>query len=253
MSGAILVDVDGDIRLRTEQDVKNLFLNRVLLGVSEHAKAMKSAMRADVATAALGTRVANAWRSKVYTEGADGERGAVTSYVWTKAPKLIASFYYGLVIRPKGAGGKRFLAIPTENAPKSATTRVINSSVRRQSRTNLLGGTFRPYGTLTAPVAWNTQKYGELKLVKTKRGKLLLVTEDIRSSKRRLLNAKEGPQIARGFGPASVVMFVLVPMVKMPKRLSTGAVADQVSAKYQDKIGTEVFGSSGTLTTGRRR
>jgi Family of unknown function (DUF6441) len=59
-------------------------------------------------------RLANSWRDKHYPN----QKLDAASLVYTKAPQIIRAFDEGAVIRSKRG---RFLAIPTENAPRKGT------------------------------------------------------------------------------------------------------------------------------------
>ncbi|WP_156361868.1 DUF6441 family protein [Sphingomonas sp. Leaf343] len=72
-------------------------------------------LREQITGAGLGTRLANTWRGEVYP----GSRKSInpSGYIWSNAPDIVDAFDRGAQITPRG--GKRFLAIPTDNVPRS--------------------------------------------------------------------------------------------------------------------------------------
>jgi hypothetical protein len=85
----------------------------VTAGVSEITTQIKNELRAQVVNAGLGNKLAKTWQGTAYPKGKKSisAAGVVTS----KASKIIRSFNDGVLI--KSVRG-RFLAIPTENAPR---------------------------------------------------------------------------------------------------------------------------------------
>ncbi|HEY7598666.1 MAG TPA: DUF6441 family protein, partial [Candidatus Limnocylindrales bacterium] len=71
-------------------------------------------LRRPVTSAGLGQRLANSWRDKHYPN----QKLDAASLVHTKAPQIIRAFDKGAVIRSRRG---RFLAIPTESAPRKGT------------------------------------------------------------------------------------------------------------------------------------
>jgi hypothetical protein len=86
----------------------------VATGTREAGRGLKSELRREVASAGLGQRLANSWRDKHYPN----QRLDAASLVYTKVPQIIRAFDEGAVIRSTRV---RFLAIPTENAPRKGT------------------------------------------------------------------------------------------------------------------------------------
>jgi hypothetical protein len=115
------------------------------------------------------------------------------------------------LIRAKRGG---FLAIPTENAPKRGTDR------RR-----------------ITPRNFPEHRFGQLRLVPRRNGPSLLVVDSVRASFSRksgnLRGFRKASDRARRAGNAltTVVMFVLVPQVKLEKRLDVKREAERWSAK----------------------
>jgi hypothetical protein len=77
-------------------------------------RGLKTELRRQVGSAGLGQRLANSWRDKHYPN----QRLDAASLVYTKAPQIIRAFDEGALIR---SGRGRFLAIPTESAPRKGS------------------------------------------------------------------------------------------------------------------------------------
>jgi hypothetical protein len=86
----------------------------VATGTRDAGRGLKTELRRQVASAGLGQRLANSWRDKHYPN----QRLDAASLVYTKAPQIIRALDEGAVIRSRRG---RFLAIPTENAPRKGT------------------------------------------------------------------------------------------------------------------------------------
>lgn len=163
---------------------------------------LKGELRSDTGHV-LGKRTANTWRGAVYPKQGESLNSAAS--VWSKAPHIIDAFERGVTI--KGVN-RRFLAIPTENAPKRG-----------------------PGGKKISPSNWPEGLYGKLRVVKTRNGHLVLIAENVRASYSRKTKELRGFRSASqtalrtGRGLASVVMFVLVPRARMRKSLNVKDIA----------------------------
>ena len=103
-------------------------------------------------SAGLGQRLANSWRDRHYPN----QKLDAASLVYTKAPQIIRAFDAGAVIRSRRG---RFLAIPTENAPRKGTDgRRISASTFPEHR------------------------FGPLRLIPRQSGPSLLVVDGLRAS-----------------------------------------------------------------------
>ncbi|WP_019223974.1 DUF6441 family protein [Bartonella rattaustraliani] len=155
---------------------------------------LKATLRAQVVAAGLGARLAKSWRGDVYPKR--GVRLSAAGMVYTKAAKIMAGFEEGQII--KGKDGL-WLAIPTPNAPK------------------------RVLGKRVTPANLERARGIKLRFVYRKRGPSLLVAENMHASYSRKTGDLRGfrkassSALKSGNGLASVVMFWMVPQVKMPK------------------------------------
>jgi hypothetical protein len=181
--------------------------NAVASGTKDAGRGLKTGLRRQVASAGLGQRLANSWRDKHYPN----EKLDAASLVYSKAPAIIRTFDEGALIRARRG---RFLAIPTENAPRRGTDR------RRITPSN-----------------FPEQRFGPLRLVQRRNGPSLLVVDSVRASFSRktgdLRGFRKASDRARRAGNAltTVVMFVLVPQVKLEKRLDVGREAERWSSQ----------------------
>ena len=167
---------------------------------------LQAELRRQVTTAGLGQRLANSWRDRHYPN----QKLDAASLVYTKAPQIIRAFDEGAVIRSKRG---RFLAIPTENAPRGTDGRRIS------------------------PRTFPAHRFGPLRFVPRQTGPSLLVVDGLRVSISRKRGQLRGFRRAtdraraRGEGLTTVVMFLLVPQVKLPKRLDVARAAERWSGQ----------------------
>lgn len=169
----------------------------VTAAMDEAGQGLKNAYRQDIVGAGLGRRLANTWRHKRYP--AKGKSLKAAALVYNNAPEIVEAHAAGVTIRANSA---KFLAIPTENAPKLGRDRVAIS-----------------------PTDWPTHRYGPLRFVKTKRGGLLVV-DGVRVTAKGRVSKIRGRKATKTKGAyssltgrATVVMFVLVRQVRLRKRL----------------------------------
>jgi hypothetical protein len=179
----------------------------VASGTRDAGRGLKTELRRQVNSAGLGQRLANSWRDRHYPNW----KLDAASLVYTKAPQIIRAFDEGALIRSKRG---RFLAIPTENAPKKGTD-----------------------GKRISPTTFPEHRFGPLRFVPRQSGPSLLVVDGLRASFSRKTGELRGfrrtADRARqsGQGLTTVVMFLLVPQVKLPKRLDVVRAAEHWSAQ----------------------
>jgi hypothetical protein len=176
-------------------------------GTREAGRGLKTELRRQVTSAGLGQRLANSWRDKHYPN----RKFDAASLVYTKAPQIIRAFDQGAVIRSRRG---RFLAIPTQNAPRSGTD-----------------------GKRVSPSTFPEHRFGPLRFVPRSSGPSLLVVDSLRASFGRKTGELRGFRRATdrarrsGQGLTTVVMFLLVPQVKLSKRLDVARAAERWSAE----------------------
>ena len=180
--------------MRQELDAATAGVQRAVRRGSDLAKGQ---LRAQVKRAGLGDRLAKSWQNKD-RRGRElfwpNEGLNPAAMVKTTAGHIITAHMTGALIR---ARNKRFLAIPTEHALRIA-------GKRRRMR--------------ISPRNWPGGK-GRLRYVKRRNGPDLLILEEARLTKagRVSVNTRTKKGSLRK-GTRTLVMFVLVPMVKLKKR-----------------------------------
>jgi Family of unknown function (DUF6441) len=179
----------------------------VAIGTRDAGRGLRTELRRQVTSAGLGQRLANSWRDKHYLN----QKLDAASLVYTKAPHMIRAFDEGAVIRSRRG---RFLAIPTENAPRKGTE-----------------------GRRISPSTFPEHRFGSLRFVLRQSGRSLLVADGLRASFSRKSGELRGFRRATdraqrsGQGLTTVVMFLLVPQVKLRKRLDVARAAEHWSAQ----------------------
>jgi Family of unknown function (DUF6441) len=179
----------------------------VASGTRDAGQGLNAELRRQVASAGLGQRLANSWRDRHYPN----QKLDAASLVYTKAPQIIRAFDEGAVIR--GRRG-RFLAIPTENAPRKGTD-----------------------GRRISPSTFPEHRFGPLQFVPRPTGPSLLVVDGLRASFSRQTGELRGFRRATdrarrsGQGLTTVVMFLLVPQVTLRKRLDVARAAEHWSGQ----------------------
>ena len=142
----------------------------------------------------FGRRLANSIRNATYPKAGDSLNA--TALVWSKAPVIVGAHNAGSLIRSRDGF---WLAIPTEAAGK------------------LLRG-----GRIT-PGEWERRTGLRLRFVYRGRGPSLLVAEGRLNTKGRAVASKS----KTGRGVVTAPIFLLVPQVKLPKRLDLARDAER--------------------------
>jgi hypothetical protein len=154
--------------------------------VRQAGDGLKGAWRAQIIGAGLGVRLGNSIRSQAYPRSGQSLNAAVV--VWSKAPVIVGAHDTGPLIRSRNGF---WLAIPTPAAGKS-----------------LRGGRI-------TPGEWERRNGLRLRFVYRRSGASLLVAEGRLNTKGRAVRSRS----KTGRGAATVPIFLLVPQVKLPKRL----------------------------------
>ena len=203
ISAAITGDLPGIMKseLKLVGDV-------VAVAVKESTEGMKDELRNDVRRAGLGNRLANSWRSNIYPNNAPVETAGL---VFSKAPKIIAA-HEGVTIKSKDGF---FIAIPTESAPKKGVG-----------------------GKRINPSNWPSLRYGPLRFVYRQGKPSLLVADSLRQSAGKRGGFRKASASAQktGRGLTSVVMFILVPQVKLKKKFDINATQDKWSKRFFERL-----------------
>lgn len=185
-------------------DIINVMRAEIIAGEKAVTTAMrvagaglKSDWRAQITSARLGQRLANTIRSKTYP--AAGESLEAAALIWSNAPQIIGAHDTGPLIRSKDGF---WLAIPTPAAGKGTR------------------------GKALTPGEWERRRGLRLRFVYRRNGPSLLVA-DGRLNSRGLGVASRSKT---GRGQSTVPIFLLVPQVKLAKRLSLARDAERAQA-----------------------
>ena len=158
----------------------------VSAAMREAGSGLKSDWRAQITGAGLGRRLANSIRSQTFPKSSNSLNAA--ALVWSKAPLIIGAHDAGPLIRSRDGF---WLAIPTPAAGKSTK------------------------GGRITPGEWERRTGLRLRFIYRRRGPSLLVAEGRLNTKGRAVASRS----KTGRGLTTVPIFLLVPQVKLRKRL----------------------------------
>lgn len=204
------------LEIKIDGDLNKLMSAEILAGARAVSSSMREAgvrlklnWRGQITGAGLGQRLANSIRADVFPKGRPSMNAAML--VYSKAPKIIAANETGPLIRSKDGF---WLAIPTPAA-----------------------GNGRRGGRIT-PGEWQFRNGILLRFVYLGVGKAMLVADDVRvrkngaATRRKLGRRKDGHLIQA----TAVPIFILVPQVKLTKRLNLMAAAEAIQASLPAAI-----------------
>lgn len=200
------LDVDGDI--------EQILTDEVMLGkiavssaMAQAGSELKQIWRGQVQQAGLGNRLANSIRSNVYPTARPSLNAA--ALVHTNADEIILSHETGPLIRSTNGF---WLAVPLPSAGKSAR------------------------GGRISPAEWETKTGRRLRFVYRAGRSALLVDDGTVNAGARTMGRDGFSRKARGFKNRTVPIFVLVPQVKLQKRLNLMAAADAYAGTVPGRI-----------------
>lgn len=170
--------------------------------------ALKENWRSQIRGAGLGSRLANVIRSDVYPKGRQSLNAA--AMVWAKAPEIIGSHERGALIRSTSGF---WLAIPTKAAGKGSK------------------------GGRITPIEWEQRTGRALRFVYFG-GRIAKLVDDGTTQFRRLGDDTSFTQSKAGVRKRrlSKLIFVLVPQVRLRKKLNLFAAADAAHASLPAQI-----------------
>ena len=187
------IDINPDIVAMMQAEIA-AGEKAVSAAMREAGNGLKSAWRTQITGAGLGTRLGNSIRITSFPKSGDSLNAA--ALVWSNAPVIIGAHDTGPLIRSKNGF---WLAIPTPAAGKS-----------------LKGGRI-------TPVEWERRTGLRLRFVYRRRGPSLLVAEGRLNTKGRAVASRS----KTGRGMATVPIFLLVPQVRLRKRLNLARDAER--------------------------
>lgn len=187
----------------------------VAAAIGAAGEGLKAGWRGQIVGAGLGPRLARTIRSERFPKGRPSMNAA--ALVWSKAPVIVGAHDAGPLIRSREGF---WLAIPLPAAGKS-----------------LRGGR-------VTPAEWERRRGLRLRFVYRRTGPSLLVAESRIDTRGRAVASRA----RTGRGVATVPVFLLVPQVKLPKRLDLARDARDWHGRGPGLIVAEwVEGKVGTI------
>lgn len=192
-------------------DLVALLEQEIKAGERAVTSAMKSAgtelkqdWRDQITRAGLGHRLPRTIRNRTYPTSGDSINAA--AFVWSNAPEILNAHDRGALIRSKSGF---WLAIPTEAAGKGRG------------------------GARLTPGEWERRRGMRLRFIYRRNGPSLLVAEKARINTPGLAVASRAKT---GRGQVSAPIFLLVPQVKLRKRLDLARDAERVASRVPGLI-----------------
>lgn len=199
----------------------------VTAAIGDGALALKEDWRAQIEGAGLGARLGRTIRSEVYPKGQTSVDAA--ALIWTKAPKILDAYGRGAMIRTVNGG--RYLWIPSDEVPKKRQGNRLNpDEVEARFGRELIvinPGHWRMKTTTSA--AHRGVAYAGFDGLA------------VRKSSGRWRNASRNEQTKghRSFRESTrqfVIMFTLVPLVRVKKRWDPQGLATAAEARYPGQL-----------------
>ncbi len=205
------------ITFQTEEDLQAQLHREYLAGeravtaaMDRAGRAVKRAWRGQITGAGLGRRLANTVRARRYPEGTPSMNAA--ALIWSKAPEIVGAHEEGSLIRSKDGF---WLAIPVDRVAK-----------------RMRG----PRNARITPHIWEERTGKRLRFV-YRRGRFPLLVDDGTARARRTSDPLSFKASKRRFRRnVTIPIFVLVPQVKLPKRLDLAGAAEAVAGKVPGMI-----------------
>lgn len=220
------ITIEGDLRRIMAEEVADM-KKAITRGMAKASEGLKTDLRQQVTGAGMSQRLANTWRAEVYPGRAGVFSLRAAALVFSRAPDIVDAFDKGVPIRsPRGL----YLAIPTPAAGKFGLSRVAPAFGERRGRERL------------TPGGWERRTGIRLRFVFRKGKKAsFLVADDTRLNKsgvamgRRKRNGEVSSRKVRA-GGEPVVIFLLVPLVRIRKRFDIDAAVQKWSARLPDLV-----------------
>jgi hypothetical protein len=225
----------------------------VLRGITETSIGARDRLRGQVSSAGLGPNLEKAWRSTVY-----GNRTVdAAALVYSKASMIHSAFDEGAQIL--ASGRRKWLAIPTPECRALFGYRTGGGlGTRGGNRRRALSPSNWPGNVDTGGTTDQQRRsrrraaqYGTLRPVWRARPPHLLVVDDVRANRAGQLT-RTGRSKGGGYlkGTTTVVVFWLVPMVRLKKRLDLRDVYDWAGRELPNAIVRAYNAAAGDADTG---
>lgn len=202
----LLAALQGNLKEEMDAEIKTA-TTAVSQGVVQATDGLKNELRGQIKNAGLGDRLAQSWRGRVYPRGAQSLNAA--GYVWSNAADIVGAFNDGVTIR--SAHG-RFLAIPTQYVIRQKNRRI---GPRDFEEAGIPLRYIPPQGA---------RKVG------------LLVADNFRVTSKGRARVASATALRTGRGLASIIMYVLVPVVNLKKRLDVDSAAQKWIARLPQLV-----------------
>jgi hypothetical protein len=197
------VEFSPDLVALLEQEIKAG--ERAVTAAMKTAGAeLKQDWREQITRAGLGHRLPRTIRNRTYPTSGDSINAA--AFIWSNAPEILNAHDRGALIRSKSGF---WLAIPSDAAGKG------------------------PRGARLTPAQWERRRGMRLHFTYRRNGPSLLVAEKAQINTRGLAVASRSKT---GRGQVSAPVFLLVPQVKLRKRLDLARDAERVAGKVPGLI-----------------
>jgi hypothetical protein len=199
----LTVDFSPDLVALLEQEIRAG--ERAVTAAMKAAGAeLKQDWREQITRAGLGHRLPRTIRNRTYPTSGDSINAA--AFIWSNSPEILNAHDRGALIRSKSGF---WLAIPTEAAGKGSR------------------------GARLTPAQWERRRGMRLRFIYRRNGPSLLVAETARINTRGLAVASRAKT---GRGQVSAPIFLLVPQVKLRKRLDLARDAERVAGNVPGLI-----------------
>lgn len=132
--------LEGKLDELLEKEYQNA-AKAVTVGIKLATNGLKTALRSQVKTAKLGSRLANSWRGDVYPKSKTSISAA--GVVYTRAQKIFEGFEYTTLIRSNNG---LWLAIPTLAVPKRVMNKRITPALYEKAKGVSLRFVYRKSG-----------------------------------------------------------------------------------------------------------
>lgn len=186
-------------------------------GMAEATLETLEDVRRETAAAFHGNRLPKTWRARVFPERGDSLNAS--GWIETKAPKIIGPSSTGATIKARGGN---WLAVPTREAGKFGLRRAANLG---------FGGTINSRGAKEriTPGGFERRTGMKLRFVYLGPSRAMLVVDQAQLTRGTATPYRGRGRGSRLYGPEgrTIVVFTLVPQVRMKKRLDLDAVASR--------------------------